>query len=481
MTGHAWLLIALIVLPFLGALLAVALAAFCPGREKTVALISCFLAFILACRLLVAVSLGEALGCHFSLPLALSIQFSADYLAALMAFIIALVMLPVALFSCDFVTHERGRCEYFACLTALLGALMGIAFSQNLVWIFFFMETASLCLWRLAGLRRGELDIEKANRMFIADNFGSLLFLLGLVAVYVEYGSVTLPDIKGEFMSGAAVALLVAGLFAKAGLLPFSSRLESSSGMPATAGVSANALVSAVCGAYVFARIFCVSGRLSPAWSVAIIFSAGLGALVSAGAALIENDMRRALTCLSASQSGLMFIGLAAMNKSGAGGGLLCLLVYCVARAGLFLCSGVTQQRLSSGDMARAGGLLKTLPVTAAVFAVCCATVMGLPPFGGFFCQLLLLKGLAAFGNPVLLVILLAALLMQALVPPRIFYLVFLGPQQTPVAAGTSEAGRTQLAALVFVAAVCLAIGLLIYYPAHYIEALCLQLGVGAQ
>ena len=81
------------------------------------------------------------------------------------------------------------------------------------------------------------------------------------------------------------------------------------------------------------------------------------------------------------------------------GGGLLYILMHGIAKGGLFLCAGIVEHNTHCKDIRRLGGLIKTMPMTAVSFALCAFSVMGIPPFGGFFSKYLVITGTLASGS----------------------------------------------------------------------------------
>jgi formate hydrogenlyase subunit 3/multisubunit Na+/H+ antiporter MnhD subunit len=125
------------------------------------------------------------------------------------------------------------------------------------------------------------------------------------------------------------------------------------------------------------------------------------------------------------------------------------------------------------------GGLFSSMPVTGAAFALCSLSVMGIPPFGGFFSKFLVFSGAAQNGSlPVLLMFLVGAV-MTLLYLVRLFYKIFLGE---PAGHNSPKEGSyTMVASVMALGVIGLALGVLIYYPSAYTELLTSNLGVNLQ
>jgi formate hydrogenlyase subunit 3/multisubunit Na+/H+ antiporter MnhD subunit len=98
-----------------------------------------------------------------------------------------------------------------------------------------------------------------------------------------------------------------------------------------------------------------------------------------------------------------------------------------LAKGGLFLGAGVVEQRTHTKDIRQMGGLIKTMPITAVSFAFCAFSVMGIPPFGGFFSKFMVLSGGINGGHTWLTLVFIAGAVLTILYLTRLFVVVFLG------------------------------------------------------
>ena len=122
------------------------------------------------------------------------------------------------------------------------------------------------------------------------------------------------------------------------------------------------------------------------------------------------------------------------------------------------------------------GGLIKTMPLTAVAFALCSLSVMGIPPFGGFFGKFMVFQGAAQHGSILVLTIFLLGAVMTLLYLVRLFYLVFLGEDK---ASNPREGSTTMVAGVMALALIGLVLGVFIYYPSLYADMITTQLAVG--
>jgi formate hydrogenlyase subunit 3/multisubunit Na+/H+ antiporter MnhD subunit len=167
---------------------------------------------------------------------------------------------------------------------------------------------------------------------------------------------------------------------------------------------------------------------------------AAVSALVSACAALVETDLKRIIAYSTVSQIAFIFLGLASGTQIGVVGGLLYILMHGLAKGGLFLCAGIVEQKTHTKDITKLGGLIKTMPFTAVAFLLCALSVMGIPPFGGFFSKMMVITGAvqAPQGGIWMAATFLLGAVLTILYLIRVFNKVFLGdPGVEPVKEGS--------------------------------------------
>jgi formate hydrogenlyase subunit 3/multisubunit Na+/H+ antiporter MnhD subunit len=217
-------------------------------------------------------------------------------------------------------------------------------------------------------------------------------------------------------------------------------------------------------GVYVFARLFLATFAFDEALRTIVASLAGASALVSAGAALVETDFKRIVAYSTISQIGFIFLGFAMGNSIGAAGALLYILMHGLAKAGLFLSAGIVEQNAGTKDITKLGGLIRTMPWTASAFLLCSFSVMGIPPFGGFFGKYMVLSSAVSANEIVLATVFFVGALLTILYLFRLFTKVFLGvPKGTPAA----EKSRLMVACVVLLAALSLIGGLAVGWPSE--------------
>ncbi|MCX5714836.1 MAG: proton-conducting transporter membrane subunit, partial [Candidatus Omnitrophica bacterium] len=257
-----------------------------------------------------------------------------------------------------------------------------------------------------------------------------MAMLIGFLMLCQQYGSWDLSVIKEKSslipVSPIACFLILAGIFSKSATLPFHTWLPDAGVAPSPVTALLHAAILVKIGVYVFARLFIATFSTPQYWHNFVLIVAAVSALVSAGAALKETDLKRLIAYSTVSQIGFIFFGLAAGNGMAVAGGLLYILMHGIAKAGLFLCAGIVEQNTKTKDITKLGGLITTMPVTAISFLFCAFSVMGIPPFGGFFSKFMVFAGAVAGQQLAIGSVFLLGAFLTILYLFRVFNMVFL-------------------------------------------------------
>lgn len=460
-----WILLLLIFVPLTG-------SAFLPllGRanrllRNIVALGFVVFSFLLCALLVPSIMAGETIRLSWLLPLGFNFVLTADGLAVFMGLVSSFISSLILLYSFGYISHYKHQNEYYLMVVLFLGSMMGLVFSGNLILLYVFWELTALTSWRLIGFFRNKEVVWRANKAFLMTVGGALVMLLGFFLLYQETGTFDLAVLKGILqsrpVSDAAVALILVGLFSKSATLPFQTWLPDAGVAPAPVTALLHAAVLVKIGVYVFARIFVATIPLDVLWQTLVPLVAGFSALIAGCAALMETDLKRIIAYSTISQISFIFLGLTTGSPMGLAGALLFILMHGLAKAGLFLSAGIIEQNTKTKDIMQMGGLAQTMPVTAAAFLFCAFSVMGIPPFGGFFSKYMILAAALQSGHYGIAALFFAGAVLTILYLLRVFHLVFMGPLKTP---GT-EGSRIMVFCVALFAALSLVSGFLIRYP----------------
>jgi proton-translocating NADH-quinone oxidoreductase chain N len=468
--GNEILLFCIVFVPVIGSFILPLIGRFSKQARNILAFVFVLVSVVLSFILLPKIISGQTITVNYPLMPGISFILHADMLAIFMAIVASLIGAIIVLYSFGYISHYENQNEYYMMVVLFLGSMMGLVFSGNLIFLFLFWEITTIACWRLIGFFRGKIQVLRADKAFLITVFGALIMLIGFVILYNQTGSFDLQVIqntlKGAPVSNIVVLLILFGILSKSATLPFHTWLPDAGVAPSPVTALLHAAVLVKIGVYVFARLFIVTLQLGAIWHTVVPIIAAVSMLVSAGAAFIETDLKRILAYSTISQISFIFLGLSMGNEVGIAGGLLYILMHGLAKGGLFLCAGIVEQNTGTKDITKLGGLIKTMPVTAVTFLFCAFSVMGIPPFGGFFSKYMVISGAINDGQIAIAITFIAGAILTILYLSRVFMMVFLGdPKMSPV----KERSTTMVSSAALLAVLSLAGGILIKYPSDLV------------
>jgi NADH:ubiquinone oxidoreductase subunit 5 (chain L)/Multisubunit Na+/H+ antiporter, MnhA subunit len=464
------LLFCIVFVPVIGSFILPLIGRFSKQLRNILALVFVLVSVVLSFILLPKIISGQTITVNYPLIPGISFILHADMLAIFMAIVASLIGAIIVLYSFGYISHYENQNEYYMMVVLFLGSMMGLVFSGDLIFLFLFWEITTIACWRLIGFFRGKIQVLRADKAFLITVFGALIMLVGFVILYSQTGSFDLQVIqnalKGKPVSNIVVVLILFGILSKSATLPFHTWLPDAGIAPSPVTALLHAAVLVKIGVYVFARLFIVTLQLGAIWHTIVPVIAAVSMLVSAGAAFIETDLKRILAYSTISQISFIFLGLAMGNEMAIAGGLLYILMHGLAKGGLFLCAGIVEQNTGTKDITKLGGLIKTMPVTAITFLFCAFSVMGIPPFGGFFSKYMVIAGAINDGQTAIALTFIAGAILTILYLSRVFMMVFLGDlKMSPV----KEKSATMVSSAAVLAVLSLAGGIFIKYPANLV------------
>ncbi len=472
------LIVLIVFVPLLGAFLLPIAGRVSPRGRNVLALGMVLISFIFLCLILPAALSDSPPSIHVSLPLGLSFGFVADGLAVLMAMISSFLGLIIVIYSYGYVGHSTNQNEYYLMVVLFLGAMMGITLTTDLIFLYVFWEISAVCCWRLIGYFREKEFVRRANKAFLITGIGALIMLGGFMIIYQQYGTTDLTVLRGKEIPNLAVALILFGILSKSATLPVHSWIADAGVAPTPATALLHAAVLVKIGVYAYTRLFVVTFNIDPFWNMAMPVIAAVSAILSAGAAIAETDIKRIIAYSTVSQIGFIFLGLSVGGEMALAGGLMYILMHAISKAGLFLCAGIVEHSCHTKDIRQLGGLAKSMPWTAASFFLCAFSVMGVPPFGGFFSKYMVVNGTVESGHPWLAIVFLVGAVMTIIYLLRGFVRVFLGEYKGTLDHIPSEGSESMVFSVALLAALSILSGILVSYPANLIEAIVKQIGV---
>ncbi len=320
------------------------------------------------------------------------IGFHVDALTACLLIVVTTIGMLVHIYSIGYMAHDNGTWRFFAYLNLFMFSMLLLVLANTWLLVFAGWELVGLSSYSLIGYwyskRSAALAAKKA---FIVNRVGDVGFALGIMAIFVNTGTLNIQDSIATMTGVTAnnvvplglVALLVfAGAMGKSAQFPLHVWLPDAMEGPTPVSALIHAATMVNAGVYLVAR----SNLLFAHAQETMVVVAAIGiftAILAASIAFTQTDIKRVLAYSTLSQLGYMF---AALGVGAYIAAIFHLMTHGFFKGLLFLGSGsVIHAVHEEQDMNRMGGLWRKIPITHWTMLIGAIAIAGIPPFAGFF------------------------------------------------------------------------------------------------
>ena len=323
--------------------------------------------------------------------LGLSFALRLDGLAYLMALLILGIGLLVVVYARYYLSEEKRTGRFFGPLLAFMGAMLGIALSENLLLLVVFWELTSITSFLLISFLQHETAARHGARMaLVITGMGGLALLAGVILMGQVLGSYDLSVIlqQGDALRAAPeypviLALILVGVFTKSAQVPFHFWLPHAMSAPTPVSAYLHSATMVKAGLFLLARLYPVLSG-TELWFL-IVTTVGLITMVFAAfVAIFQHDLKGLLAYSTISHLGLitMLFGLSTSLSPTAA--LFHFLNHAVFKASLFMAAGIIDHETGTRDLRRLGGLRRLMPMTVVLATVATGAMAGIPLLNGF-------------------------------------------------------------------------------------------------
>jgi NADH-quinone oxidoreductase subunit M len=347
---------------------------------------------------------------------------------SLWLFLLTSLLMITSVFASWESVQDRAPAHY-GLLLALQTGLLGLFAGLDVVLFYIFFEFTLIPLFFLIGLYGGPQRRRASVTFFLYTLAGSLLTLLGVIALVAVHYQHTNPHVLtfsipelteglkhldwdewnrahawGDWNEGKSFwmtpqvlifMLLFAGFAIKVPLFPFHTWLPLAHVEAPTAGSILLAGVMLKVGSYGFLRF---NMAMTPIGAQALYPLMGtlavIGILYGALAALAQSDVKRLVAYSSVSHMGFIILGMFSLNATGVDGSVIQMVNHGLTTGALFACVGVIYERYHTRDMAELGGLWNRLPLWAFFLILAAMGSAALPGLNGFVGEFPILLGM---------------------------------------------------------------------------------------
>jgi NADH-quinone oxidoreductase subunit M len=372
--------------------------------------------------------------------------------------------------------------QYYVFLLLLQAGMLGVFCALDMFLFYVFWEVMLVPMYFLIGIWGSARRLYAAIKFFLYTLVGSVVMLLGILALYFQSRRIPGLESTGTFDVTRWYAMSIPpdlqfwvflafflGFAIKVPMFPFHTWLPDAHVEAPTAGSVILAGVLLKMGTYGFVRF---SLPLLPdatlhavPWVVTLsIISIVYAALVT----LVQKDMKKLIAYSSVSHLGFVMLGMFALNPLGLEGSVLQMINHGLSTGGLFLVVGILYERRHTKAIAEFGGLAHVMPVYATLTLILFLASMGLPLLNGFIGEFMILQG-AFSANRVWAYWAVSGVVLGAAYLLWLYQRVFWGKITHEENRHLKDVSPRELATLVPLVAFCLWIGV---YPKPFLEFL---------
>ena len=330
-------------------------------------------------------------------------EFYLDGLSGVMMVLISTLSLIIQLFSTSYMSKDEKYTKYFEYFNFFVFSMLLLVMSGNFLVMFFGWELVGLSSYLLISFWSEKKSASKAgNKAFILNRIGDFGFLIGLMMILNYFETFNFLSIFEDTLRtrpenlDLMILFLLLGAFGKSAQFPLFSWLPDAMEGPTPASALIHAATMVTAGVFMLVRISPLL-QFSEIGSITIISLGLLTALISAFAAINQDDIKKVLAYSTISQLGFMFIAIGAGAYVAA---IFHLVTHAFFKALLFLGAGaVIHEMHHEQNIYKMGGLRKKMPVTAAMMGIGTLAISGIPPLAGFWSKDEILASVFARGG----------------------------------------------------------------------------------
>jgi hydrogenase-4 component F len=346
----------------------------------------------------------------------------------------ALVGFTTSVFSAGYIAHElqarkltRRDLRFYHAMYQLLMFAMDLALVSNnigLMWVA--IEIATLTTVVMVGIYRTSAALEAAWKYFILGSVGIALALFGTILVYLAaqeqlgQGMVAmawdrLSTSSARFdpaLLNLAFIFLLLGYGTKVGLVPVHAWLPDAhaEGPTPISAVLSGLLLNVALFALLRFKLI-MAGNAAVIAPGPLMVTLGLGSLLFAGLMIYRRrDIKRMFAYSSIEHMGIITLAFGLGGPLANFAGLLHMAMHSLTKSGIFFGVGYISQLEGTQRIADIRGLTRSQPLLGWLLVAGVVAIAGLPPFGVFTSEFLLVTSTFA-RSPALAIVLVMGLL----------------------------------------------------------------------
>ncbi len=288
--------------------------------------------------------------------------------------------------------------EFYAALLVAETAMIGLFASTNLFLFFVFWELMVVPMFLVIGVWGGASRIYAAIKFLLFTLSGSVLMLVGLIALLDASGTLDVQALAGTRLNPELQTWLflafTAAFAVKVPMFPVHTWLPDAHTEAPTAGSVILAAILLKMGGYGLLRIALpILPDAVQLFLVPMLVLSAVAIVYGAYVTLAQTDVKRLIAYSSISHMGFVTLGIFTLTQSGVEGAILQMVNHGIITGALFLCVGIIYERTHTREIVEYGGLFKLAPIYSSFLALFCLAAAGFPGLNSFVGEFLIISG----------------------------------------------------------------------------------------
>ncbi len=386
-------LLTLVLLPFVGSLVAALLPSNARNTESTLAGAIALFCAVQAAMLFPEVASGAVIRQEIVwLPsLGLNLVLRMDGFAWMFSMLVLGIGALVVLYARYYMSPADPVPRFFSLLLAFMGSMSGVVLSGNLIQLVVFWELTSIFSFLLIGYWHHRKDARRGARMALTvTGTGGLCLLAGVLVLGRIVGSYDLDVVlaagdvvRAHPLYSTALVLVLLGALTKSAQFPFHFWLPHAMAAPTPVSAYLHSATMVKAGVFLLARLWPVLAGTDE-WFWIVTCSGLITLLIGGFAAAFQHDLKGLLAYSTISHLGLITTLLGLNSPLAAVAAVFHIINHATFKASLFMAVGIIDHETGTRDIRRLSGLRRYMPITATLTMVAGAAMAGVPLLNGF-------------------------------------------------------------------------------------------------
>jgi len=392
----------LVVLPLFFAFLSIIISPFAKKVIKFVPLVVSVINLIVIYFIGLKVTSGQiVIGGTAGLMPPYSINLAVDKFNFVIVLLVNVLGLLISFYNIFYMKEEPVD-KFHILFTLLIMSSTWISATGDLFNMFVAFEVLSLSSFGLVGFMRNSDAIEAGFKYVVQGILAGSFILLGVVLIYAMTGTLNMAHIADKLQTISTLQKLIPFIFIFFGLAVEGALFPVNSWLPdahpaAPSGVSAmlSGIVTTT-AIYVIIRVIVTVFNYSafiPYLFIIALLTLAFGEI----AAFYQKDLKRMLAYSTIGQTGLFVLAFSVGTEASISASLSQMINHSISKAALFLITGIMIEAAKSRNIDDLKGFGRKNILTSVVFVFAALSLIGVPPFFGFFTKFAILQSLLDF------------------------------------------------------------------------------------